>query len=82
MFEELKVEVGERRLEPGDTLIIYSDGVVEAQTDDGKELGEERLTRSHTTTPVPELAKALVDGVFESFPRQTDDTTLVAARAR
>ncbi len=60
MFEELKVEVGERTLEPGDTLIICS----------------------HATTPVPELAKTLVNGVFESFPRQTDDMTVVAARAR
>ena len=34
------------------------------------------LNDSNATTPVPELAKALVDGVFEAFPRQTDDMTV------
>ena len=50
----------------------------------GDELGEERLVRlarTHATTPVAELAKALVDAVFEALPRQTDDMAIVAAHA-
>ena len=75
----------EHGLEPGDTLVVYSDGVVEAQTPEGDELGEERLAelgRTHGSTPVPELAKALVESVSAAYPEQTDDMTVVAARRR
>ena len=75
----------EVRLAAGDTLVIYSDGVTEAMSDEGDMFGEERLVeavRQHNHLPVPELLDALVNTV-EVFSgcEQEDDLTFVVARA-
>jgi serine phosphatase RsbU (regulator of sigma subunit) len=78
-------EVGEAELRPGDLLVIYSDGVTEAQSDAGDFFGEERLlqaTRRHSQLPVAEAARAIAQTVhIFSETTQDDDLTLLVARA-
>jgi serine phosphatase RsbU (regulator of sigma subunit) len=73
-------------LQPNDVLIIYTDGVTEANDAEGNEFGEDRLQevvqKHFTATPV-ELLSAIQDAVKKFSPgEQFDDLTLVVARAR
>jgi sigma-B regulation protein RsbU (phosphoserine phosphatase) len=87
MFETLAPEVESVRLDPGDTLLVFSDGLLEAEDEAGAELGEARLialARELLGTASPALAdlpRALIDDVVANRSyRQTDDVTVVAAR--
>lgn len=42
-FSTMSFEEREMRLEPGDRLVLYTDGIIEARNDDGVVFGEERL---------------------------------------
>jgi len=73
------------RLERGDMLVLYSDGVTEANNPDYEEYGEERLIevlKQHHREP----ASAIVDAVTTSLAEftagapQADDITLAVAR--
>jgi sigma-B regulation protein RsbU (phosphoserine phosphatase) len=74
------------RLEPGDILIIYTDGVTEANDAEGNEFGEARLekvVRENLTARPGELLTAIQKAVQGfSSGEQFDDLTLVVARAR
>jgi sigma-B regulation protein RsbU (phosphoserine phosphatase) len=71
---------------PGDTLVLYSDGVTEAaRPTDGEEYGEERLADFVTGrlgVGAPDLIDAiLLDvGAWSAGSPPADDVTLVAAR--
>ncbi|MGH9812118.1 MAG: PP2C family protein-serine/threonine phosphatase, partial [Candidatus Acidiferrales bacterium] len=86
MFEAWECSVVETELRPGDLLVIYSDGVTEAMSDDGEFYGEPRLLdviRANHERPVPELLEAIVaDAVRFSGRVQEDDLTLIVARCR
>lgn len=74
------------KLQPNDVLVIYTDGVTEANDADGNEFGEERLQRvvrqSIAASP-KELLAAIQQAVQKySVGEQFDDLTLVVARAR
>jgi len=73
-------------LQPNDVLIIYTDGVTEANDALGNEFGEERLeavVRKNFTAPPTEILTAIQDAVQKfSVGEQFDDLTLVVARAR
>lgn len=77
---------GSVRLEPGDLLLLYTDGVTEQKDDEGEEYGEERLIaflRSHENLPLEQLQSALVDDVIAfGNGRQDDDVTTVIVRHR
>jgi serine phosphatase RsbU (regulator of sigma subunit) len=73
-------------LEPGDTLVLYTDGVVEARNGDGEQFGMERLVSCiealHGEAP-QELVKAVraeVDAWTSWSKGRDDDLTLLAAR--
>jgi serine phosphatase RsbU (regulator of sigma subunit) len=74
----------EANLTPGDLLLAYSDGVVDARSPEGEFFGEDRLHDVLTDCPGdPRLAMKRVIEAVESFTRgdlQYDDVTLVAAR--
>jgi phosphoserine phosphatase RsbU/P len=78
-------EAAEVRLAPGDTLLLYTDGIVEAANPEGDEYGAERLAdlcRRHRQSTCAELAAAL-EADLEAFVRGVpfaDDRTLVMAR--
>src|SRR4051794_4746886 len=74
----------ETHLGPGDTLLLYSDGVTEAGADSGDEFGEERLIparRVNQRLPAQPLVEAIVHDVQEfSGSARSDDVTVVALR--
>jgi serine phosphatase RsbU (regulator of sigma subunit) len=74
-------------LEPGDTLVLFSDGVTEAMDPQEEFFGMPRLVKllvGHNETPLDELQKLLLEAV-ENFARgasQADDLTLLLVRYR
>jgi sigma-B regulation protein RsbU (phosphoserine phosphatase) len=85
LFETWHCAITEVELAPGDTLVLYTDGVTEAENAEGEEFGERRLLdtlRSHSHFPVTLLLQAVVSAVqqFSSGSEQQDDITLVIAR--
>lgn len=73
--------------QPGDVLVLYSDGVVEATNARGEEYGEERLLRvlQHCTVTTAVDARAAVLSDLREFlggAAPDDDLTLLALEAR
>ncbi|WP_439382858.1 PP2C family protein-serine/threonine phosphatase [Amycolatopsis lexingtonensis] len=69
------------RLAPGDTLLLYSDGLTEARTNGRTRYSEERL-RTHLTGLAPTTAPAVVTAVTEllaGFGDGVDDDTALLA---
>jgi phosphoserine phosphatase RsbU/P len=87
LFEAWQCEIAEVQLAPGDTLVLYTDGVTEAANTEGEEFGETHLLdtlKSHASVPVGPLLEAVVAAVqqFSGGSEQQDDITLVIARCR
>jgi sigma-B regulation protein RsbU (phosphoserine phosphatase) len=85
LFETWQCEIAEVQLAPGDTLVLYTDGVTEAANTEGEEFGETHLLetlKSHASVPVGPLLQAVVTAVqqFSGGSEQQDDITLVIAR--
>jgi serine phosphatase RsbU (regulator of sigma subunit) len=76
-WEEATVEIG-----PGDTLLLYTDGVTEAQSAAGEMFGLPRLIAAAQAAlgrPAEEMQQALLAGVhrFVGDAPQSDDLTLM-----
>jgi phosphoserine phosphatase RsbU/P len=73
------------RMEPGDVLVLFSDGVTEASDPRGEDFGEARLAElvaGMRDRPATEIVEAINSAVFaftEGAPA-ADDITVVAAR--
>lgn len=86
LFKDWACSAEECALAPGDTLLLYSDGVIESFNRIGEEFGEEHLTE--TLRKYRELApQAMVQSIVEDVQRfsdeeQHDDMTLIAAKCR
>ena len=66
-----------------DTLLVFSDGIVEARNEEGEQMGEERvlqLASEHRTDPAAETVEAVLAeaAAFEAVAR--DDRTILALR--
>lgn len=85
LFEDWQCSVGEAELAPGDMLVVVSDGVSEASSEDGHEFGESGLLevlRSQAHLDVPGLLGSTIAAVQRfSGGAQADDLTLLIARA-
>jgi len=73
------------QLNKGDMLVLYSDGVTEANNPDYEEYGEERFMKvlaEHRTEPATTIVQAVTKSLFEftSGAAQADDITLSVAR--
>jgi phosphoserine phosphatase RsbU/P len=85
MLPEAPFAAREVELAPGDLLVVYTDGIIEAFDPDDEEFGLERLEevcRAHRGGSLAELATA-IDRALEKFVRGVpypDDRTLVTLR--
>jgi sigma-B regulation protein RsbU (phosphoserine phosphatase) len=86
MFDHSKYEAHEARMAPGDTLVLYSDGVTEAEDRRGQpfeESGLEAVVDAHAQASPTELA-GIILRVVEAHAQETyladDLTVLVVAR--
>jgi serine phosphatase RsbU (regulator of sigma subunit) len=86
LFKEWDCAIDERVLFPGDTLALYTDGIVESFNDAGEEFGEQRLIEAlsrHRHLPSRALLEAVLAEVRQfSSPEQYDDLTLIVATCR
>jgi sigma-B regulation protein RsbU (phosphoserine phosphatase) len=80
--------VAEAGLEPGDSLVMYTDGITEAANPDEEEFGRERLVavcQEHNGESPKELAssiEAVVDAFVEGVPYHDDRTLVILRRLR
>jgi sigma-B regulation protein RsbU (phosphoserine phosphatase) len=81
VFPDAAYEQFEMRLEPGDRLLLFTDGVTEATNREGDEFGEERViaaARPHSDATT--LHHAVLDAVTTFCGGEfRDDVTVVAA---
>ena len=82
---DVNIPCSELVLEPGDLIVMYTDGVTEAFNAHDEEFGEERLKdylQKHRNYPVQEIIDGLIDEVrqFCGSAPQSDDITLVILR--
>jgi phosphoserine phosphatase RsbU/P len=83
MMEGMEYDSHKVVLRPGDTVLLYTDGVTEAMTADGQLFGDERLEgvlRRSNGAPLKELLQAIqVDlAQFVAGAPQADDITMLA----
>ena len=81
VFEEADFEQERIRLEPGDRIVMFTDGIVEAENPAGDDFGDSRLTDVIVRRRAAS-ATTLVDGIFEQVTRFAagplqDDATVV-----
>ncbi len=84
ILPDLEYSDGEVKLEPGESLVLYTDGLSEARDPAGEFFGFERLGRlieSHAAEPVDHLCETVARAVGRFQDReQRDDITLLALR--
>jgi sigma-B regulation protein RsbU (phosphoserine phosphatase) len=82
-----KYETAEVDLDPGDALVFYTDGVVEAFDEKGQEFGSDRWVDAVRALPAANAQDSLnflmkrVDD-FVGFTRQSDDITCLVFRCK
>jgi sigma-B regulation protein RsbU (phosphoserine phosphatase) len=86
MFAGSTYEAGEVQLEPGDALLLYSDGITEAESPDGQPFDEAGLERTlalyagaYQKSAAAELGRAVFDAVerHRRDQRLADDLTVL-----
>ena len=85
LLPDLQYEEGTVDLQPGDLLVMFTDGVTEALNADGEEFGEERLqalVREVAPLPVQQISSRLVDELqtWMKGAAQYDDLTFVLVK--
>jgi sigma-B regulation protein RsbU (phosphoserine phosphatase) len=86
LMEEASYGQGERRLAPGDLLVLYTDGIVEAPDGTGTEYGEDRLIETlerHRGRALEEIILHVMSDVerWTGGGVAHDDATIVLVRA-
>lgn len=86
MFSENRYEAGQLILEPGAPIILYTDGVTEAENHSEEQFGVQRLTdlvQAHRQLPAEELSEKILNGLrqFCDGRELGDDVSLVILKA-
>ena len=82
-LQQRRAEVCEMQLRPGDRVLFYTDGIVEARSPDGQFFGEERLAdfvvhAEAAGDPPPETLRRLMQSVLEhQAGHLQDDASIV-----
>jgi sigma-B regulation protein RsbU (phosphoserine phosphatase) len=87
LFASVEYPVAKIQLAEHETLVLYSDGVTEAQDPEGNQFGEERFTHSlrrHIEGDLEGITQRVLQEVaaFRRGARPSDDLTLLALRRR
>ena len=87
ILEDAQVTAAQTRLDPGDTLVLFTDGVTEAQNPDEELLETKRLREfvaEASEKPVEELLDTVLDRVnqFTRGAEPSDDVTMLILRYR
>ncbi|TMQ18093.1 MAG: serine/threonine-protein phosphatase [Deltaproteobacteria bacterium] len=86
VLPDIRAHLVEKRfqLAAGETLVLFTDGVVEARADTGDMFGLDRLIDAVASPPRDATAQAVRDAVFVRMravaPRSDDDATVLAIR--
>lgn len=83
LFPEWTGEEGVVKLDRGDTLLMFSDGISEAGEEIKPDFGEDRLiflAQSNRNLPMRECIERIADEVEKYSPVHSDDRTLVGLR--
>jgi len=85
VLEEFPYEEDVARMDPGDTLIVYSDGIPDAVDEFDQPFGEERLRScvdEHAGQPAADIMARVVDAVkrHERGGPRIDDLTLIVVK--
>ena len=85
MFCDEHFTISEEKLDSGDSLFLYTDGLVEAQNASGHEYGKEQLlmiVSANCSSPPEKLVSACIESLttFQSGASITDDLTIMAIR--
>jgi hypothetical protein len=81
--ESAAIPLHTERLEAGDRILLYTDGITEGRAADGSQFGVERLIdfiirHSHDGTPAPEMIRRLHHAISDyQHGRLIDDATIV-----
>jgi sigma-B regulation protein RsbU (phosphoserine phosphatase) len=72
-------------IQPGDILVLYSDGIIDAQNLKKERFGEEQLAdllKKNRSKSAQDIIDAVVDGVnvFSHNMQQSDDITIVVVK--
>jgi serine phosphatase RsbU (regulator of sigma subunit) len=87
LFEEARYPRGERRLEPGELLALFTDGLVEAPDPGDTQFGTARLIEhlaTHRGLALDAVGREILDSLraWSAGADAHDDVTLVLARVR
>jgi serine phosphatase RsbU (regulator of sigma subunit)/catechol 2,3-dioxygenase-like lactoylglutathione lyase family enzyme len=86
VFNDWDCEIEERQILPGDTFLLYTDGVTESFNDLGEEFGEQRLVallHRNCSLCCQDLLSSILEEVRRFSPlEQHDDITLIVAKCK
>ena len=86
MFDLATYEQGEVRLDPGDRLVLFTDGITEAESSEGLEFGDDRFLETvvrHRSSNADGMLRGLFDEVTRFAGRHLrDDATAIAVVIR
>src|SRR5262249_44569481 len=80
---DVTAETASLKLDDGDLLLLFTDGLVESRNEAGEMLGIAPVLESLQTRaelPTPEIVDALIEQARDWSPRLEDDVTVVALR--
>jgi sigma-B regulation protein RsbU (phosphoserine phosphatase) len=86
MMDLATYEQGDVRLDPGDRLVLFTDGITEAESSEGLEFGDDRFLETvirHRSSNADGMLRGLFDEVTRFAGRHLrDDATAIAVVIR